>query len=91
MRGVFISFYFILFVVVVFQGDVALTRRPSASSPPCLAGNRCASHVKQRFHVCPGATASLWFFSSSITRPFLSLHPPIPVGSVPSADINTGI
>lgn len=39
----------------------SVTRRASASSPPCLAEYQCASHVKQRFHLWPGGTALLWF------------------------------
>lgn len=38
-----------------------VTRRACASSPPRLAEHRCASHVKQLFHLWPGGTALLWF------------------------------
>ena len=46
---------------VLFLRRCSVTRRASASSPPCLAEEPCASHVKQLFHLWPGGVALLWF------------------------------
>ncbi len=43
----------------------SVTRRASASSPPCLAEYQCASHVKQLFHLWPGGIALLWFLDDN--------------------------
>ena len=40
----------------------SVTRRASASPPPCLAEYQCASHVKQLFHLWPGGIALLFVF-----------------------------
>lgn len=44
----------------MFLRRCSVTRRASASSPPCLAEYQCASHVKQLFHLWPGGIAFLW-------------------------------
>lgn len=45
----------------LFLRRCSVTRKASASSPPCLAEYQCASHVKQLFHLWPGGIALLWF------------------------------
>lgn len=47
--------------IFLFLRRCSVTRRASASSPPCLAEYQCASHVKQLFHLWPGGIAFLWF------------------------------
>lgn len=49
----------------------SVTRRASASSPPCLY--RCASHVKQLFHLWPWNVVLLWFLSDN-GPPFCTLY-----------------
>lgn len=43
----------------------SVTRRASASSPPCLAEYQRALHVKQLFYLWPGCIALLWFPSDN--------------------------